>query len=146
MDYIESKQQDIQEICYGLAHTKALNTLRGEEERYNSPSLVSRGLLEGPMKNPAQKIQNTLTSWGRSIWKCRSAGVLPKVKGENLWTPPVLVCSLPKRQRTEFLLDWHREWVVNWGLDPESRLTVCYERLMDSSLETNDFKYHKLQG
>ena len=67
MEYIESEQQNMQEICYGLAHMEALSTLRGEEERYNSPSLVSRGLQEGPVKNPAQKIQSTLTSWGRNI-------------------------------------------------------------------------------
>ena len=41
--------------------------IKGEEERYNSQSLVSRGLQEGPVKNPTQKIQNTLTSWGRNI-------------------------------------------------------------------------------
>ena len=74
---------------------KGTQYIRGEEERYNSPSLVSRGLQEGPVKNPAQKIQSTLTSWGRNIQKCRSAGVLPKVKGVHLLTPQV--CSLPKR-------------------------------------------------
>ena len=67
MDCFESEQQDIQEICYSLAHTKALSTIRGEEEGYNSPPLVSQGLQEGPVKNPVQKIQNTLTSWGRNI-------------------------------------------------------------------------------
>ena len=81
--------------------------------RYNSPTLVSRGLCERPMKNSTQKTQDTLTSWGRNIWKCRSAGVLPKVKGVHLLTPPVQVVSLPKRQRTEFLLDQHRGVVVN---------------------------------
>ena len=40
--------------------------LREGEERYNSPSLISEGLQEGPVKNSAQKIQNTLTSWGRN--------------------------------------------------------------------------------
>ena len=35
--------------------------------RYNSPTLLSRGLQERPVKNSAQKIQNTLTSWGRNI-------------------------------------------------------------------------------
>ena len=34
------------------------------------------------MKNSAQKINNTLTSWGR---KCRSAGLLPKVEGVYLF-------------------------------------------------------------
>ena len=59
--------------------------LRQGEERYNSPSLISEGLQEGPMKNSAQKIQDTLTTWGRNTWKCRSAGVLPKVEGVHLF-------------------------------------------------------------
>ena len=73
--------------------------LREGEERYNSPCLISEGLQEGPMKNSAQRIQDTLTSWGRNIGKCRSAGVLPKVKGVHLLTPPVPVCSLPKKAK-----------------------------------------------
>ena len=59
--------------------------LREEEERYNSPSLISEGLPEGSVKNSAQKIQDTLTSWGRNTCKCRSAGVLPKVEGVHLF-------------------------------------------------------------
>ena len=78
---------------------EALSTLREGEERYNSLSLISEGLWEGPVKNSAQKIQDTLTSWGRNIGKCRSAGVLPKVEGVHLLTPPVLVCSLPKEAK-----------------------------------------------
>ena len=31
------------------------------------------------MKNSMQKIQDTLTSWGRNTQKCRSAGVLERV-------------------------------------------------------------------
>ena len=31
------------------------------------------------MKNSMQRIQDTLTSWGRNTWKCRSAGVLERV-------------------------------------------------------------------
>ena len=65
--------------------------------RYNSPTLVFRGLQEGPLKNSTQKTQGTLTSWGRNIWKCRSAGVLPKLKGTHLLTPQVQVVSLPKK-------------------------------------------------
>ena len=141
MDYLRSEQWNLLEICYCSACTEALSMLRGG--RYNSPTLVSRGLQERPVKNSAQKIQNTLTSRGRNIWKCRSPGVLPKVKGVRLLTPPVPVFSPPKRQRTEFLLDWHRELVVNWSSDPESRLTEWYKRLKDSSLKANDCKYHK---
>ena len=59
--------------------------LREGEEGHNSPSLISEGLQEGPVKNSAQKIQNTLTSLGRNTWKCRSAGVLPKVEGVHLF-------------------------------------------------------------
>ena len=81
--------------------------------RYISPTLVPRGLQKRPMKNSAQKTQDTLTSWGRNIWKCRSAGMLPKVKRVHLLTPPVQVVSLLKRQRTDFLLDQHRRVVVN---------------------------------
>ena len=33
MDYFESEQQDIQEICYSLACMKALSTLRGGRRR-----------------------------------------------------------------------------------------------------------------
>ena len=40
--------------------------LREGEERYNSPSLISEDLQEEPVKNSAQKIQKTLTSWGRN--------------------------------------------------------------------------------
>ena len=41
------------------------------------PILVPRD-LERPLKNSTQKIQNTLTSGSEYIWKCRSAGVLPR--------------------------------------------------------------------
>ena len=61
--------------------------------RYISPTLVPRGLQKRPMKNSAQKTQDTLNSWGRNIWKCRSTGVLPKGKGVHLLTPPVQVVS-----------------------------------------------------
>ena len=37
------------------------------------------------MKNSMQKIQDTLTSWGRKIWKCRSAGVLSQEEGVHLF-------------------------------------------------------------
>ena len=50
---------------------------REGEEGYNTPSLISEGLQGRPVKNSAQKIQDTLTSWSRNTWKCRSAGVLP---------------------------------------------------------------------
>ena len=74
-----------------------------EGEGHNSPSLISEGLQEGPVKNSTQKIQNTLTSLSRNTWKCRSASVLPKGKKYIFLTPPVPICSLPKK--AEFLLD-----------------------------------------
>ena len=79
-----------------LACTEALSTLR-VGGRYISPTLVPRGLQKRPMKNSTQKIQDTLTSWSRNIWKCRSAGVLHKVKGVHLLTPSVQVVSLLRR-------------------------------------------------
>ena len=85
MDCFRNGQQNIQEICFGLAHTEALCTFREGEEGYNTPSLISEGLQGRPVKNSAQKIQDTLTSWGRNTWKCTSAGVLPQEEGVHLF-------------------------------------------------------------
>ena len=37
------------------------------------------------MKNSVQKIQDTLSSWGRNTWKCRCAGVLSQEEGVHLF-------------------------------------------------------------
>ena len=142
MDYSDSEWWNLLEICYCFSMYRGTQYIKGAG-RYNSPTLVSRGIQERPMKNSTQKTQDPLTSWGRNIWKYRSAGVLPNVKGVHLLTPPVQVVSLPKRWRTEFLLDWHRGVVVNWSLDPKSRLMVCCERQKDNSLKTNGCEYYK---
>ena len=64
MDYSDSEQWNLLEICYCSACTEALSMLSWGG---SSPTLVSRGLQERPVKNSTQKIQDTLTSWGRNI-------------------------------------------------------------------------------
>ena len=83
---------------------------REAEGGYNTPSLVSGGLQERPVKNSMQKIQDTLTSWGRNTWKCRSAGVLSQEEGVHLFDSTSSdLLSTQESKETEFLLGRHRE-------------------------------------
>ena len=84
---------------------------REGEEGYNTPSLISEGLEERPVKNSAQKIQNTLTSWSRNIRKCRSAGVLPQGEGVHLFdsTGSDLLPTQESKELSSCWVDTERE-------------------------------------
>ena len=70
------------------------------------------------MKNSTQKIQDTLTSWGRNTWKCRSAGVLPQEEGVHLFdsTGSDLLSTQESKELSSCWVDTERERVVNWDL------------------------------
>ena len=69
------------------------------------------------MKNSIQKIQDTLTSWGRNTWKCRSAGVLERVHLFDSTGSGLL--STQESKEPSSLLGRHREGEQSIGTHTE---------------------------